>query len=170
MGKNKAIWKVLGNLDVAVAAIVLIILVSLTFGGVIMRYVIGRPLTWLEEVQLACMVWIVFTAGGAAFRTGSHVAIEILVDAFPEGLQKVMKYFIGVIMLLIIGYLFIQSLGFVGLFVSTGRSTSMLKIPYALIYGVAPVSYIVMLISYFYTVYAGEKPETAEVMEVMTVE
>lgn len=164
MGKNKTVRKALGNLDVAVAAIMLIILVSLTFGGVIMRYVVGNPLTWLEEVQLACMVWIVFAAGGAAFRTGSHVAIEILVDTFPDGLQRAMKYFIGAIMVLIIGYLFIQSLGFVGLFLSTGRSTSMLKIPYALIYGIAPVSYIAMLVSYFYTVYAGEEPETAEVM------
>lgn len=163
---NNAIWKAIGNLDVAVAAIMLIILVALTFGGVIMRYVVGRPLTWLEEVQLACMVWIVFAAGGAAFRTGNHVAIEILVDAFPAKLQKAMEYVIGIIIVLIIGYLFIQSIGFVKLFISSGRSTSMLKIPYALIYGIAPVSYIIMLISYFYTIYDGIKPEAAEVMNI----
>lgn len=167
MSKNSnAIWKAIGNLDVAVAAIMLIILVALTFGGVIMRYVVGRPLTWLEEVQLACMVWIVFAAGGAAFRTGNHVAIEILVDAFPAKLQKAMEYVIGIIIVLIIGYLFIQSIGFVKLFISSGRSTSMLKIPYALIYGIAPVSYIIMLISYFYTIYDGIKPEAAEVMNI----
>lgn len=163
---NNAIWKAIGNLDVAVASIMLIILVALTFGGVIMRYVVGRPLTWLEEVQLACMVWIVFAAGGAAFRTGNHVAIEILVDAFPAKLQKAMEYVIGIIIVLIIGYLFIQSIGFVKLFISSGRSTSMLKIPYALIYGIAPVSYIIMLISYFYTIYDGIKPEAAEVMNI----
>lgn len=163
---NNTVWKVIGNLDVAVAAVMLIILVALTFGGVIMRYVIGRPLTWLEEVQLACMVWIVFAAGGAAFRTGNHVAIEILVDAFPRELQKVMEYIIGIITVLIIGYLFIQSVGFIKLFISSGRSTSMLKIPYALIYGIAPVSYIIMLISYFYTIYDGIKPVAAEVTNI----
>lgn len=163
---NNAIWKAIGNLDVAVAAIMLIILVALTFGGVIMRYVIGRPLTWLEEVQLACMVWIVFAAGGAAFRAGNHVAIEILVDAFPQELQKAMEYIIGIITVLIIGYLLIQSVGFVKLFISSGRSTSMLKIPYALIYGIAPVAYMSMLTSYFYTVYDGTKPVATEVTNV----
>lgn len=130
-----------------------------------MRYLVGRPLTWLEEVQLACMVWIVFAAGGAAFRTGNHVAIEMVVDAMPKKAQKIMEYLIGVVVVLVIGYLFIQSIGFVKLFISSGRSTSMLNIPYALIYGVAPVSYIIMIISYFYACIHGVKSEVKVAME-----
>jgi len=160
--KSRIALKILGSLDIALASVMLIILVALTFAGVIMRYLIGRPFTWLEEVQLACMVWIVFAAGGAAFRTGNHVAIEILVDALPEKLQKMMKYVIGLVVVFVLGSLFIQSIGFIRLFVSSGRSTSMLKIPYALIYGIAPVSYIFMLISYFYSAAAGVKSEAKE--------
>ena len=73
--KNK-ILKVISNLDIAIAAIALIILIVLTSSGVFMRYIVGKPYTWLEEIQLFCMVWIVFAAGGAAFRTGNHVAID----------------------------------------------------------------------------------------------
>ena len=74
--EKKLSWKsVIGNLDIIVASIALIVLIILTFVGVIMRYIVGQPFTWLEEVQLFCMVWIVFAAGGAAFRTGSNVAI-----------------------------------------------------------------------------------------------
>jgi len=160
--KSRITLKILGSLDIAVASVMLIILVALTFAGVIMRYLIGRPLTWLEEVQLACMVWIVFAAGGAAFRTGNHVAIEILVDALPKKLQKMMEYVIGLIVVFVLGSLFVQSIGFIRLFVSSGRSTSMLKIPYALIYGIAPVSYILMLISYFYSAAVGVKSEAKE--------
>ena len=141
--------RALGSLDTAVASVMLVTLVALTFGGVIMRYIVGKPLTWLEEVQLACMVWIVFAAGGAAFRSGGHVAIEILADLLPPRARRVLEVFIGLTVTAILGYLLVQSVGFTRLFLSSGRSTSMLKIPYALIYGIAPVSYAVMLISYY---------------------
>ena len=106
MKKDSMLKKIIGNLDVVVASIALIVLILLTFSGVIMRYVVGKPYTWLEEVQLFCMVWIVFAAGGAAFRTGSHVAIEMVVEMFPEKVQKVIGYLIDVVVFVVIAYLF----------------------------------------------------------------
>lgn len=156
--KNK-ILKVIGNLDIAIAAIALVILIVLTSSGVFMRYILGQPYTWLEEVQLFCMVWIVFAAGGAAFRTGNHVAIEMVVELFPKKIQKVIEIFVDIVILFVIGYLFLQSIGFIKLFVASGRSTSMIKIPYTLIYGIAPVSYVLMIISYFTSKYTKRKTE-----------
>lgn len=57
--KNKSRLSWLGDLDIIVAAAVLSVLIVLTFMGVIWRYLFKAPFTWLEEVQLACMVWIV---------------------------------------------------------------------------------------------------------------
>ncbi len=123
---------------------------------------IGQPFTWLEEVQLACMVWIVFAAGGAAFRTGNHVAIEVIVDLLPAKLQKLMEVLLSIVVVAVLGYLFYQSLGFIQMFLKSGRSTSMIKIPYALIYGIAPLSYVLMVISYFYSIITGVKSEAKE--------
>ncbi len=159
--KGKERWA-LCNLDIAVASVALLILVVLTIYGVIMRYLIAHPLTWLEEVQLACMVWIVFAAGGAAFRTGSHVAIEMVVEMLPKKLQKVVEVLVSIIVVLVLAYLFYQSIGFIGMFLKSGRATSMLGIPYAWIYGIAPVSYILMIISYFYALLANVKSEAKE--------
>lgn len=152
----------LGNLDILVAAVVLAVLVVLTFLGVIWRYVLSAPFTWLEEVQMACMVWIVFAAGGSAFRTGNHVAIEMVVDLMPKKLQRIVEILISIVVVVVIGYLFYQSLGFIQMFLKSGRSTSMLKIPYWLIYGIAPVSFILMIISYFYSLFTGVKSEAKE--------
>ena len=63
--ENKALSLLL-NLDIAIASTVLALLILLTVSGVVYRYVLDKPFTWLEEVQLACMVWVVFAAGGAA--------------------------------------------------------------------------------------------------------
>ena len=149
----------IGNLDIIVASIALIVLIIMTFAGVIMRYIVGQPFTWLEEVQLFCMVWIVFAAGGAAFRTGSHVAIEMVVEMFPKSIQKIIGYIIDIVVFLVIAYLFYNSIGFIQMFVKNGRSSSMLKIPMTVQYGIAPVSYILMIISYFYSKYFDKTPK-----------
>lgn len=162
MKKESTAKTILGNLDIAVASIALIVLIILTFSGVIMRYIVGKPYTWLEEVQIFCMVWIVFAAGGAAFRTGSHVAIEMVVEMFPESVQKVIGYIIDIVVFAVIAYLFWNSIGFIQMFLKSGRSTSMLKIPLAFQYVIAPISYILMIVSYFYTKYFDKSEKGGE--------
>ena len=162
MKQGSKLRAVVCNLDTIVASVVLAILIILTFAGVIFRYVLGAPFTWLEEVQTSCMVWIVFAAAGAAFRTGNHVAIEMIVDLMPAKVQKIMEWFISIVVVAVIGYLFFQSIGFIQVFLKSGRSTSMLKIPYSLVYGIAIFSYIDMIFSYFYSIIKGVKSEAKE--------
>lgn len=163
MKETKISWKsCILNLDIAIAAAALAILIVLTFAGVIWRYCLSQPFTWMEEAQLACMVWIVFSAAGAAFRLGNHVAIEMIVDMLPPFLQKVTQVFISAVVTAVLGYLFVHTLDFVEMFYNTGRSTSILKIPYWLIYGIAIPAYIDMLVSYFYSVFANVKSEAKE--------
>ena len=159
MKNDSKFLKIVKNLDIFVAIVALIVLVTLTSSGVIMRYIVGKPYTWLEEVQLFCMVWIVFGAGGAAFRTGNHVAIEMVVEMLPKSVQKIVEIIIDLVVFSVISYLFIQSIRFIGVFISSERSTSMLKIPYTLIYGIAPVSYLLMIISYFTSKYINKNEE-----------
>ena len=69
--EKKPDWKfILLNLDVAVASLAMCILVVLTFAGVIARYILGSPFTWIEEIQAAMIVWVIFGAAGAAKAYG----------------------------------------------------------------------------------------------------
>lgn len=152
MKKDNKVLNVLSQLDIYVACVALTVLIICTFVGVPVRYIpFVRPFTWLEEVQSACLVWIVFGAAGAAFRTGSHVAIEMIVERFPVAVQKIFQIFIALVVTVVIGFLFYQSLGFIQMFLKSGRATSMLKIPYSLIYTICPISFILQIISYFTT-------------------
>lgn len=158
MSEKKGL-KILGNLDVIIASIALIVLVVLTLSGVIMRYVVGQPYTWLEEVQLFCMVWIVYASAGAAYRTGNHVAIEMVVEMFPEKIQKMIGYIIDVFVLLTLAYLFVNGTTFIRMLMMSGRSTSMLKIPYWFDYGIMLVSCILMSGNYIYAKYFMKEEE-----------
>jgi len=153
---------IIGNLDFALAAAILMALVVLTVYGVFMRYIVNAPLTWLEEVQVACMVWIVFTGAGAAFRAGSVVSIELFVEMLPRKIQAVISLMVSILVFAILAYLLYQSIGFVKLFERSGRSTSILKIPFTLIYGVAPFSYGLMIFCYFYVKYFKPQEEEAQ--------
>lgn len=146
----KKLMNILVKAEIAAASLILVALILCTFSGAIMRYCFDSPYTWEEEFQLACMVWITFLGAPAAFHTKSHVAIEILVDMFPKKLQQIMDVLIAIAVWAILLYFFFRSIDFVTVIASTSRSTPMLKIPYAWIYGVAPVSVILMLISYTY--------------------
>ena len=131
MKKDNKALSFLSQLDIYVACAALTLLIVCTFVGVPARYIpFIRPFTWLEEVQSACLIWIVFGAAGAAFRTGSHVAIVVVV---------------------VIGFLFYQSIGFIQMFLRSGRATAILKIPFSLIYTICPVSFILQIVSFITT-------------------
>ncbi len=165
MKGNSRVRSILGNVDTIIACVVLALLVVLTFAGVIFRYAIGQPFTWLEEVQTSCMVWIVFAAAGPAFRAGNQVAIEMVYDMFPNVGKKMLNIVISVVVVVVLAYLFYQSIGFINIFLQSGRSTPMLKIPYALVYGIAPLSYIDMVVCYFWALRKGVKSEAKEALE-----
>lgn len=157
--KNKLSF--LANLDVIIASVILALLIVLTFAGVIWRYIFHAPFTWLEEVQTSCMVWITFAAAGAAFRTGNHVAIEMIVDLMPKKHKNYGKLIV-IVVVVILGYLFIQTIPYLKIFLESGRSTSMLHIPYIVVYGISIFSYIDMVISFIYSILHGVKSEAKE--------
>ena len=128
----------------------------------ICRGYLALCVSWLEEVQTSCMVWITFAAAGAAFRNGNHVAIEMIVDLMPEKVQKVMEIMIAVIVVVILGFLFVQTIPYLKIFLESGRSTSMLHIPYIVVYGISLFSYVDMVISFIYSILHGVKSEAKE--------
>ena len=143
--------------EVFLASLILAALIMCTFLGVIARYVFSRPFTWEEEFQLACMVWISFLAAPAAFHTKSHVAIEIVVDLFPEKVQRAVDILIAVLVFGILLFTFSRSVSFIRVIAATKRATPILRVPSAYVYGIAPVSIILMLVSYACETFAALK-------------
>lgn len=146
--KDKKIFKLLLNLDYLVTGLIFIILVVLTFLGVIKRYFLNDPFIWLEEVQLMFFVWITYLGAGIAFRTGSHVAIEFIVDKLPMAIRKVTEIIIAIIVLMILGYFMVRGFELLNQLMETNRSTNIFNIPYSLIYSALPIGCILMIINY----------------------
>lgn len=165
MKKDSKLFRTLINFDVIVASIALVILVVCTFSGVIARYVVGKPFGWIEEVQAALIVWVVFAAGGAAYRTGNHASIEILYEVFPKPVQKVIRIFIGAVVVAVLGFLCFTSIQYIQLFVKTGRTTAVLDFPFVIIYLIVPISCVLQIFNYFLVNIFGYEDEIEKLVE-----
>lgn len=133
------------NLDLVLTSMVLAVLVGLTCISVFSRYVFFHPIVWLEEVQLWCMVWLVYLGAGAVYRNGGHIAIEILVESFPKKVQRIVAGLVNILMIMILLFLMVQGGRLVEQMLSTGRATSYTKVPYALIYSAVPAGCFLMI-------------------------
>lgn len=148
MHQKSKVGAVLKNIDLLISGVALIVLIITTFLGVIMRYFLNDPFVWQQEVQLMCFVWVVFFAGGAAFRTGSHVAIEFIVDRMSAPLKRVAELFGLIVVLVVLSYFLKHSITLVNQMVATERTTNILKIPYAIIYAAFPLSCVLMMANF----------------------
>ena len=151
--QKKSPWHVLGNLDLYFMVILLACLIVLTVGGVLKRYILRNPISWLEEIQALLFMWITFIGGSAAFRYASHVSIEILVDSLPKKIGGLIERFDVRLQLLILGYLCYQEFTYYFQLISTGKVTNLLRIPYSVAYLALPIGGVLMLVSMLWASY-----------------
>ena len=145
--KTENRWKtVLCNIDLIAACAALVLLVGVTFFGVIMRYCLGDPFVWQEEVQLALIIWVVFLGGRYAFVCGNHAAIDVIVEMFPEKIQKIFSVLIAAVAVIVLCYVGYQGVRYIMQMVRYDRVTNILKIPYSLIYTPLPVGCVTMAV------------------------
>ncbi len=147
--KQQTNWKfLLLNLDVLIASIAACLLVGLTFAGVIARYVVGSPFAWIEEIQAAAIVWVIFGAAGAAFRTGNHAVIEIFFDYFPQWLKRVINVLILLITIATLAFLGYLSVKYMMIFARSRRTTAVLHLSFTMIYSIVPFSCVWQVINF----------------------
>lgn len=143
---NKIINRVLG-IDYLIAGLCLTILVLVTFVGVIFRYFLNAPLIWEEEIQLMMITWTIYFVAAAAFRTGGHIAIDMIVDMFPAKIQKVFDILIFLVTTGVLLFLMTNGGALVSQFIRTGRTTNILHIPSQFVYMAIPIGCALMLLS-----------------------
>ena len=69
-------------------------------------------------------------------------------DALPRSMRRAAEVLIALVVYAVLIYFFFRSRNFIAVMVKTSRKTPILMIPYSWIYSVAPVSIVLMLVSY----------------------
>ena len=156
------VMRAISKIELFVSSAILAMLIVVTIVGTLTRYFLRMPFTWIEEFQLACVVWIVFLAGSAAFASTAHVAIEMVVELLPLKVQKGFDILIGITVILVLLFVINTSMAYMEVFIRSGRTTPILKIPYVWIYGIVPVSCVFMVFEYFHSLVEQPKESDGE--------
>jgi TRAP-type C4-dicarboxylate transport system permease small subunit len=116
----KALHRILGPLEFVntwimkigaqIAWVCVALMVSTILLQVFFRYALNAALPWPEEVARALMIWMMALVSAQAYRNNAFVAIEMLPDALPNAIGRILK-----LILLILAGLVLYKLFFLGL-------------------------------------------------------
>jgi TRAP-type transport system small permease protein len=76
--------------EAVIAAALLILMVALIFVGAVAR-VLGTPLNWTIDFATAFFAWACFLCADVAWRRGSLMSIDLLVERLPARAQKALR-------------------------------------------------------------------------------
>jgi TRAP-type C4-dicarboxylate transport system permease small subunit len=69
----------------------LLCMVSAVFIGIVFRYVVQRPIMWIEEFARFMFIWNIYIGTIIAFRQKSHPKIDYFVGLLPQQAQNIVN-------------------------------------------------------------------------------
>jgi len=85
-------------LCLAIASTALVVLVA-TFGWLVFgRYVLNVTPTWVEQLALLLICYIVFLGAGAGVRDDTHIGVTLFRDLLPRTAQKVLVILVDLVL------------------------------------------------------------------------
>ena len=94
---NHPVVRLLDGLYLAciwISGIALVVMCTIIPIGVFARYVLGFGAQWPEPIAILMMVVFTFFGAAAAYRAGSHIAVQMLTDRLPRPLQRACAGFV----------------------------------------------------------------------------
>jgi TRAP-type C4-dicarboxylate transport system permease small subunit len=135
------------HLDDQLAMLALVVIVLITVAGVFMRYVVGEPFKWTEEVLKALVVWFTFLGASSAMRSGEHISIDALVRRLPQRLRYGLVLLRMIVMTTTLVFLLVWGIRL--LVIAWLKITPILHIRYTFIDAIVPCAAAAMLFHLF---------------------
>lgn len=64
---------------------------------IFMRYFFSKSLYWIQDVTLLCMLWFIFPGMVKVASKGNDIAVEILVNALPAKVRRVLAIIVDLL-------------------------------------------------------------------------
>ncbi len=135
-------WLV-SNFEEALAGILLALILAIIFLGVLFRYAVSQPFQWSDEIAMGLFIWLIFIGSAVASKRGMHIGIDMLVILLPEGVQRVLRTLVYLLLIITLGSIVFFGWQFAN---STWlQYTLNLQIPRFWVHLAAPVGALLML-------------------------
>ncbi len=88
------------RIEETLLAVLLGLMTVITFAAVVVRYLFGGGILWALEATVFLFAWMVLLGAGYAVRKGTHLGVDVLVQALPAGPRRWLGVLAGLACLL----------------------------------------------------------------------
>lgn len=153
--KLKALRLCLDKLILSVTSVLFVVMIVIVFAQVVARYVFSNSLSWSEEIARFLLVWTIFLAAGYTLGQGSHIFLDVVFNAFPRPIQKILRRFSGIMML---GFSYVlTNYGLEMVRIGSRQTSSAVGVPMWLVYSAIPVGGILLIIYCMFEIILGQE-------------
>jgi TRAP-type C4-dicarboxylate transport system permease small subunit len=96
-----------------------------------MRYFVGKPITWGEEITLGMYVWMVMLGAAYVIQKNASIKLDFLMQKLPPTIRKVQLILVALVTMVFYVFLSYFAFRLMGL---TKNRTGVFKIHYQFIY------------------------------------
>lgn len=112
--------------------------------GIFFRYILGRPIFWIEEFARDTFIWSIFIGAIIVSRKRAHIKIDYFVNLIPYKLKKMVLILVRV--LILIQDVVVVWYGFKLVYKFRMMSTAAMSMPLSFLYVVVPISFLLMFL------------------------
>ena len=80
------------HFEEVIAGFGLLVMSTMVFAQVVMRYAFSAPMSWSDEIAVYCMVWSVYLSASWAVRERAHIRVLNLIELFPKPISTWLIY------------------------------------------------------------------------------
>jgi TRAP-type C4-dicarboxylate transport system permease small subunit len=88
IGRLQKVDELIGKAEAAFCCILLVLMVFVVGLSVFLRYILQSPLVAGMNMATLMLVWMTFFSASALYKQKAHIAIEFIVNHFPNPLKK----------------------------------------------------------------------------------
>ena len=89
----------IGDVEWAVAIVMMAVMVLCIFAQVVSRYLFGQPLVWVEELSTYAFIWGSFVGASVGLKRGIHLKIESFVARLSHPARRALRIGLDALMI-----------------------------------------------------------------------
>ena len=136
------------NFELAVMALMLVVMSVLSFTNVIMRYCFHNALSWSDEISCYCLALSAFFSLPCTIRRGLSIRVDTFVGLLPQNVQHILEIVCSVGMIVFLICLLGGSVTITQNAAKINQSSPALQIPMAYLYGTMTFTVVLAILRY----------------------
>lgn len=148
----KKIVQFIDHAEKSTLIIVFAVMVIAIFTQILNRNLFYLPLSWLEELAIYCMVYMVLLGTELGLRDGTQIRVTVLLDKLSDKAQHILEIIVKATVIAFAVMIFVASVEIIQMQIATGQTSAALGIPMLIPYAAFPISFGLIIIVQFASV------------------